>query len=649
MSLAHPKSHLTLFDPNQAEVVRQVSEIYGIDRWSDDYFGIDSQGELRLRLPDSHGGGRSETSLRGILDAIRKQHAEIAKGPILLRFPQILHDRVHQLYDAFTTALDAVGYSERYQGVTPMKVNQDRATMEAVLQAGAPHHHGLEVGSKAELMAALSLLRDSEAFLVCNGRKDLEYLRLASFARESGLSTVVVIESLQEAQLVARFFPRLRHRPQLGLRLRLRTKVGGSWANTSGGESTFGVPLRQISEVLRLLEESGLRQEIIMLHYHQASQIPSLESVRASVREAARLYVSLHRDLRLSNLSVINVGGGLGIDLGLPMDDELNGRDYGIPEYCHAVATEIDDVLHAWADVPTPTIMSESGRAIIAHSAAFLFPVLEASPKRNPWEHPPHPAADATAAALALCDLIDELTPENAVRTVRQAETLAQSAHEAFLRSEFTIPQLEDVENLLADLLLQADTKLREQSASPMLPRLTERDCYYGNFNLFCSVPDLWGLGHIFPLLPIQRLDELPNRRAIIKDLTCDCYGAIREFGHPDGRRDYLPVHALDPGESYFIGVFLVGAYQEPLAAKHNLLGRPPVVEVTLHDGTFQIDKLVAAETMSEVMRERGYGEEEWRRGIERLLDSAPRLDSRQKAELRDRLERVRRRSTYLS
>ncbi len=575
--------------------IQRSDDLYGIAGWGCGYFSINADGELSVSLPGPQ-KRLPATSLRDILTEAQTLYPESPLGgPVLLRFPQILRHRLNRLYRSFSEAIENAKFSGIYRGVSPIKVNQEMRAVQNLLHAGEPFHHGLEVGSKAELAIAMSQLKDRRAYLVCNGRKDREYLELALLATGLGLRVVLVIESPLEAAQIAELCNPRNQRPLIGVRVRLRSQVGGNWSESSGDESEFGLNVAQLFDALQFLKNGRLLGNLVMLHYHQASQIPDLETVRTSVREAARLYGELLHS-GAENLSILNIGGGLAVDYGA---GEGTG-DYGMDEYCQAAISEIV-AMGQISGVTPRVVMSESGRAVMAPYEMLAIPILEAAsvlPKPESLttlEEEPH--------TLEMQDLLKNVSFQNLTRFVNRGRWLVDDARSEFLKNRLSLRQLGQMEKMFGALMEQA-AGLAEEGGHRAKEgaELRFRECYFGSFSLFQSLPDSWGIDQIFPIAPLQRLHQKPVCRGVIKDLTCDSDGVIRKFGLRGAASGFLPLHRIHAGESYHVGAFLLGAYQNSLGDFHNLFGRPPALEVTQQDSDVRIELTRLGDTLHDVL-----------------------------------------------
>ena len=573
----------------------QANELYGVDHWANDFFSIAENGDLQVHLQD--GDEKRATSLPEIIAGIQERGLDT---PILLRFRDLLDDRVRKLNDAFNQTIAETGYQGSYRGVYPIKVNQQQQVIEEITQFGEQYHYGLEAGSKPELIAALAYMHDPEAFIICNGYKDEEFIDLALHGLKMGLQIILVIEMPSELELILERSAALGIEPMLGIRAKLSTSNNSHWSHSSGENSVFGLTTNQLLACVDQLRKHGKLHYLRLLHYHQGSQVPDIGSIREAATEATRIYTELIREG--APMGLLDIGGGLGIDYDGSRSNSHSSRNYGVKEY----AADIIDVVKMVCDeasIQHPTIISESGRAVAAYYSVLIFNVLDVnspSSDAEPMEMP----ENAHPLIVKLREVESYLEPENLQECYNDAlyfrkEILALFRHgnvslreRAYANAIFTriISKLyglaKTMENVPEDL----------EGAPPFL------DVYYGNFSLFQSLPDSWAIDQLFPVLPIHRLNEEPTAKATLADITCDCDGRIDNFIINGEHQKHLPLHTLKENEDYLLGVFLVGAYQETLGDLHNLLGDTNVVSVGLKNGNVQYLRELAGDTISDVL-----------------------------------------------
>lgn len=556
---------------------RKSAELYGVDEWSSGYFGVSDKGELEVRVPID--GGESSISLLEIAQGLQQRGLDM---PVLLRLENLIDMRIGALNDSFASAIEASGYQGHYRGAFPIKVNQQSHVIAEIARFGERYHHGLEAGSKAELMIALSTLKDRESVIICNGYKDAEFIELGLQARKLGFNCFFVLETLAEVPLVIERSRALGVDPLIGVRLKLSTKVEGHWSEDSGDRSLFGLNTNELVTVVDLLRDAGLLHCLQLLHFHLGSQIPNIRSIRAGVLEACRYYIELVGEG--APLGYMDLGGGLAIDYDGTCSTSGHSRNYSIKEYCIDVVEAIQEALDEH-QIPHPIIVTESGRATVAHTAVLLFNVLDVThfePSPLPDELP----KDSHEMIENMWHSLSVINPHTMQECYNDAIYYRDQIRELFHRGDISLRNRAFAENLyLAAMQKIVNLLPQMKRIPPELETLPQQlaDIYYGNFSVFQSLPDAWAIEQVFPVMPIHRLNEEPNRQAIIADLTCDCDGKLQKFAGPEGETTTLSVHSLKAGEEYYLGVFLVGAYQETLGDLHNLFGDTNVASVRIN------------------------------------------------------------------
>jgi len=558
--------------------VDDAVELYGIRNWGAGYFDISEQGDVIVR-PKGKGSDKA-ISLMAIVAGLRARGMNM---PVLLRFGDILASRIAQLNTSFTKAITEAGYKSCYRGVYPIKVNQQQQVVEEVVDCGRPFHHGLEAGSKAELIAALAYTHDSEAYVVCNGYKDEEFVDLALHALKMGIQTVIVLEMANELAMVLERAKRMGVRPRLGVRAKLATRAGGYWTESGGDRSMFGLNSSQIIDVVDRLRNENMLDCLHMLHYHVGSQIPNIRSVRAAASEACRFYVDLVNEG--ARMGIINVGGGLAVDYDGSHTNFASSSNYAIDEY----AADIVEVVMRICDEATvehPTIISESGRATVAHHSILLFNVLESTRFESHGMPDPLPP-EAPEPLKQLMDVNTMLSSKNVQECYHDAVYYRDEARSLHELGAMSLRQRALAERIFWHIVSRIADEVRGRKYVPDELgglEMAIADVYYGNFSVFQSLPDVWAIEQLFPIMPVHRLGEMPTRHATISDITCDSDGKIDRFIDLHDVKQTLPVHELNSDE-YYMGVFLVGAYQETLGDLHNLLGDTNVVSLRVGEG----------------------------------------------------------------
>ncbi|MAT49729.1 MAG: arginine decarboxylase [Porticoccaceae bacterium] len=577
--------------------VDDAAEHYGIREWGAGLFDVTGNGEVAVMV--NGGQARQRVSLLDIVEGLRQRDLAM---PVLLRLENHLDAAITQINEAFAGAIEATGYTGVYRGVFPIKVNQQSHIIEEIARFGERYHHGLEAGSKAELLVAIAMLKDPESLIVCNGYKDEEFIDLGLRARQLGRNCFFVVETPEEMSLIIERSRILKVEPYIGVRLKLGTKVDGHWSEDSGDRSLFGLNTQQLIEAVDLLKGADMLHCLRLIHFHLGSQIPNIQNIRAGIREACRYYIDLVEEG--APLGYLDIGGGLAVDYDGSRGGSQQSRNYSLQEYCVDVVDAIQESLDPEA-IPHPTIISESGRATVAYTSVLLFNILTVS-HFEPGPLPEGLAEDTPDEVRNLASLLDNITAKNVQECYNDAIYYLESLRMQFKRGEIKLRMRSIGENYYLAVLQQIARLLPELDRVPvMLENLTEHlaDIYYGNFSVFQSLPDFWAIGQTFPVMPIHRLQERPTRDAIIADLTCDCDGKIDRFAHPEGEKKTVQLHPLGSDQEYYLAVFLVGAYQETLGDLHNLFGDTNVASVRINgDGSFDFVHELHGDTIADVL-----------------------------------------------
>ncbi len=578
--------------------IDQARKTYSIPHWSEGYFDVDGAGRVTVR---PRGGDGPAVALPEVVDRAR---ANGAKLPLLVRFPDILGDRLGKLQGAFKRAMDEASYPGGYTAVYPIKVNQHQGVAGVL----ASHHgdgFGLEAGSKPELMAVLALSRPG-GVIVCNGYKDREYIRLALIGRKLGLQTFIVIEKPSELPLVIEEAKALGVAPGLGVRMRLASLGAGKWQNSGGDKAKFGLSPRQVLDLWKQLRAAGMTECLELLHFHMGSQISNVRDIASGMREAVRYFIELSK--LGANVRFMDVGGGLGIDYEGTRSRSYYSINYGVQQYA---ANIVQPLAEACAEhgLTAPRIVTECGRAMTAHHAVLVANVseVEAAPEgRVPDEHDDEPAV-----IRHLRGIHAELDSRPAVELFHEAVHFHNEGLSAYALGQIDLVHRARLDDLFYLIAHGVRDRLSpgEKSHQSVLDELNQRlvDKYFVNFSVFESMPDVWAIQQVFPIVPIERLDEVPTRRGVVADLTCDSDGRIDTYVENEALNTSMPVHALKPGESYRLGFFLVGAYQEILGDIHNLFGDTDAVEVRVEADGYQLLQQGRGDTTDVMLNYVGY------------------------------------------
>jgi arginine decarboxylase len=604
----------------QAWTVEDAVEIYNINRWGTNYFSVNPNG-LMTCSPTEDAGASIE-----ILDVVQEALGRGMRMPLLIRFQDLLRHRVERINQAFSQAIAENKYNGKYMGVFPIKVNQLREVVEEILDAGRPFQYGLEAGSKPELMAALSIHNSPDSLIVCNGYKDNQFIRMALLGNKLNKKVVMVAEKLTEVQAIIRMSKELNVEPIVGIRVRLLAKGEGKWATSAGENAKFGLSTTDLLEAVHLLREAGLGHTFKLLHFHIGSQVPNIFTIKRAVREATRFYAKLQK--MGCNLEFIDVGGGLGVDYDGSRSSFHSSTNYSLQEYANDIVYNILDICDE-EGVRHPNIVSESGRAIVAHHSVLVvdtFGQIEKVKNTQPFS--------TEARGHKLIRDLQFIEKNMARRDLREAyHDLLQLKEEAQAMFNLGLLDLDikaDVETTFWHLAKDVLRRYRANNPEFIHEEMKElenqlADQFLLNFSVFQSLLDHWALGQLFPIVPIHRLDENPVRRATLVDITCDSDGKVSKFIDQLDVRDTLPLHHPN-GKPYYVGFFMTGAYQDIMGDLHNLFGRVNEAHVFLdpdeEDGWY-IEETIDGSTIEQVLRLTQYHENDLVRGFKGQVDAA--------------------------
>jgi arginine decarboxylase len=572
------------------------ADLYGVESWGHKFFGINKDGHVTVKLED--GEKSAKVSLHEVIEGLRDRGTHV---PVLLRFRDLLHSRITEINEAFKEAIKITKYSGNYRGVYPIKVNQQRQVIEEIAEFGKKYHYGLEAGSKPELIAALAHMHDPDAYIICNGYKDEEFIDLALHSQKMGMKIMLVLEMPSELDLILNRSRKIGVLPNLGIRIRLSTKGSGRWQESAGDNSVFGLNAAQVIGVVDSLKASGHLACLKMLHYHQGSQIPNIAAIREGCTEAVRIYCDLVKEG--APMGVLDIGGGMAVDYDGSHTNFASSCNYSIQEYC----TDIVEVVAQQCDrvgVKHPNLISESGRAVVSYYSVLVFNILDVTSSQTSDKEPVMPKK-APQNLTNLLHVNKTLSKKNLQESMNDAVYYRDQVRAMFLYGAATLRERGLAEAWYWHILTRISNMIADMDDVPEeLTKLANglADFYYGNFSLFQSLPDSWAIDQLFPILPIHRLDEKPKHRAVLADITCDCDGKIDRFIEKEGVSKVLPLHGLKPDEPYYIGIFLVGAYQETLGDLHNLLGDTNVVGVHLEKGKPVYTHEVEGDTVADVL-----------------------------------------------
>ena len=574
--------------------IEDSAELYNINGWGLKYFSINDKGHVAVTPRE----GNASVDLKELMDELQVRDVT---SPVLVRFPDILDNRIEKISKCFEQAAEEYGYTAQNFIIYPIKVNQMRPVVEEIVSHGKKFNIGLEAGSKPELHAVLAINIDENSLIICNGYKDENYIELALLAQKMGRRIFLVVEKLNELKLIASISKRLKIRPNIGIRIKLASSGSGKWEESGGDVSKFGLNSSELLEALDILEKNKIQDCLHLIHFHIGSQVTKIRRIKNALREASQFYVQLHN--MGFNIDFVDIGGGLGVDYdGTRSSSSESSMNYSIQEYVNDSISALVDAC-VKNDIPQPNIITESGRSLTAHHSVLIFEVLETTTLPS-WSEDESVSEKDHELVQELYKLWDTMNQPRLIETWHDALQIREEALDLFGLGMLDLRTRAQVERLFWSIAREVYEMANEIKHSPeelkkiakMLP-----DKYFCNFSLFQSLPDSWAIDQIFPIMPISRLDEKPERTATIQDITCDSDGKIDNFISTRNFNYHLPVHSLTK-DPYYIGVFLVGAYQEILGDLHNLFGDTNAVHVSVYKDHYEIDQVIDGETVAEVL-----------------------------------------------
>src|SRR5450755_1817431 len=595
--------------------IESARALYNIQRWGAKYFDINEAGHVVAKPLQEMGASVD------ITDVIEEAKGRGLKFPLLIRFQDILRHRVEAINRAFQSSIAEFNYQGKYRGVFPIKVNQLREVVEEILDAGKPFEFGLEVGSKPELFAGLALQNQQGCLIICNGYKDCEFIKMALLGTKLGKKVIMVVEKLEELKQIISVSRSLGVEPHIGIRARLLSKGAGKWAESGGENAKFGLSTAELLAATEMLTAENLGHCLKLLHFHIGSQVPDILTVKKAVQEASRFYAKLHK--MGFAIEYMDVGGGLGVDYDGSRSAFDSSTNYTLQEYTNDIVYYIADVCNA-EKVPHPTIVSEGGRAIVAHHSVLIVEVFGAIEKIRPGDFLKY-GENEHALVRELLDIKKNLTKLNKLEAYHDALERREDAQHMFTLGVLDLPDKARIENLYWEISQEVVASFKGQAYIPdEIQKLedTLADQYLCNFSVFQSLLDHWALGQLFPIMPVSRLNERPTREATLVDITCDSDGQVNKFIDLRDVRDTLPLHQLIPNgngkpEPYFIGFFLMGAYQDIMGDLHNLFGRVNEVHVFLDPDEatgYYVEEIIEGTTIVQALASVQYDENELKR-----------------------------------
>jgi arginine decarboxylase len=596
--------------------VEDSEELYNIRGWGLDYFSVNVKGHITV-TPKK---GSAQIDLKVLMDELVIHDVG---APVLIRFSDILDNRIEKISSCFRIAAEEYKYTAQNFIIYPIKVNQMRQVVEEIVSHGKKFNIGLEAGSKPELHAVLAINTGSDSLIICNGYKDENYVQLALLAQKMGKRIFIVVEKLNELKLISELAKKMKIRPNIGIRIKLASTGSGKWEDSGGDVSKFGLSSSELLDALDFLEKNKLQDCLKLIHFHIGSQVTNIRRIKNALREASQFYVQL-RNLGYA-VEFVDIGGGLGVDYdGTRSSGNGSSMNYSIQEYVNdSISTLVDACIKN--NIPQPNIITESGRSLTAHHSVLVFQVLETATLPE-WEEEEELPENAHELVKELYKLWDEMNHPRLIETWHDAQQTREESLDLFSLGLLDLRTRAQVEKLywsiarevqqMAMNMKHAPEELRK--ISKMLP-----DKYFCNFSLFQSLPDSWAIDQVFPIVPISRLDEKPGRTATLQDITCDSDGKIVNFINMKNYTYHLPVHSLNRKEPYYIGVFLVGAYQEILGDLHNLFGDTNAVHISVDKDGYQIEQVIDGETVADVLEYVAYSPRKLVRTVETWVTSA--------------------------
>ena len=603
--------------------VESAISTYNVDGWGGGYFTVNAEGHV-VATPLQENGGKID-----ILEVVNEARNRGLSFPLVIRFQDLLRHRVESVNLAFQNAITEFGYKNNYRGVFPIKVNQLREVIEEIVDAGLQFHFGLEAGSKPELVAALAMHKDPDSLIICNGYKDQAYIRIALLGCKLGKRVVIVVEKLEELEQTIRAAKEVGVQPHIGIRVRLHSKGAGKWAPSAGENAKFGLDTTGLVAASEMLNAAGMADALKLIHFHVGSQVPDISTIKRAVREASRYYAKM---CKLGHaLGYLDVGGGLGVDYDGSRSDFDSSANYSLQEYANDVVWNIMDVCDS-ENVPHPAIVNEGGRAIVAHHSVLVVEAFSSIEKTIPKLRVEALEKDHKLVRDIL-DVKQRLKRGNRMESLHDIEQIKEEAQQMFELGLLDLESKAKIESVYWQLAQQIVNMHRGLRYIPEEIKQLETslgDQYICNFSVFQSLLDHWALGQLFPIMPIHRLTTPPDRNGMIVDITCDSDGKVSKFTDLQDVRDTLPLHRITPGEIYYLGVFMVGAYQDIMGDLHNLFGRVTEAHIFLdpdEESGWYIEEVIEGSTIGEVLAMTQWDKVELMRLLKTQVDTAIKTD----------------------
>ncbi len=574
--------------------IEDSAELYNINGWSGDYFDINEHGNV-IVTPKRNG---AQIDLKALIDELQLKDVSL---PVLVRFPDILDDRLESITKCFEKAAEEYEFKGKYYTIYPIKVNQVRPVVEEIIRHGKKFNIGLEAGSKPELHAVLAITTNPDALIICNGYKDEDFIELALLAQKMGKQIYLVVEKLNELKLIISIAKKLKVKPNIGIRIKLASGGSGKWEDSGGDQSKFGLNASELLEAISIAEHNNVLKQIKMIHFHIGSQVTKIRKIKNALREAAQFYVELKK--LGCNIEFVDIGGGLGVDYDGTRSANPSSINYSLQEYANDAIYMIQDASDK-NKLPHPNVITESGRSLTAHHSVLIFDVLEMTTLPE-WDYDVKISEKDHELIRELYSILEAINQSNMLESWHDAMQIREEALDLFSLGLLDLKVRALIERLFWTIAREVSSLSNEAKHTldelrPLSRMLSDK--YFCNFSLFQSLPDSWAIDQVFPIMPIHRLNEKPLLNATIQDITCDSDGKIDNFIGLRNFSHYLPLHKLRTDESYYLGVFLIGAYQEILGDLHNLFGDTNAVHVVLNDAGYEIEQVIDGETVAEVL-----------------------------------------------
>lgn len=575
--------------------IEDSNELYNMSGWGTSYFGINEKGDVYVTPCKDD----TQIDLHDVMDELSLRDIT---PPVLLRFPDILDNRIEKTWSCFKKASDEYGFTGESFIIYPIKVNQMQPVVEEIISHGRKFNLGLEAGSKPELHAVIAVQCQSDSLIICNGYKDQSYIELALLAQKMGKRIFIVVEKLNELEIIAKAAKKLNVRPNLGIRIKLASSGSGKWEESGGDASKFGLTSSELLQALEILDKKDMKDCLRLIHFHIGSQITKIRRIQTALREASQFYIQLHK--MGYNVDFVDCGGGLGVDYdGTRSPNSESSVNYSIQEY-------VNDCIYTFVEaanrngIQHPNIITESGRSLSAHHSVLVIDVLETASLPE-MDEEFEPNENSHPLVKDLYDIWDNLNPRTMLEDWHDAEQIRDEALDLFSHGIVDLQTRAEIERMYWSVCREINSLAKSLKHTPEELKNLDKilaDKYFCNFSLFQSLPDAWAVDQLFPIVPLQRLNERPTRSATLQDITCDSDGKITNFVTNRNISHILPVHTLRKNEPYYLGVFLVGAYQEILGDMHNLFGDTNAAHITVKDGHYHIDQIFDGETVEEVL-----------------------------------------------